>query len=142
MYQFEMVKLRAAKFITTDSEIYTKCIVFVTCYSYNTWTGAVLKRGANIYARLVMMYKIVSENIAIIKQDRLEPPLRQSRDMYSCSFITCCHSPSFWMARFKHSRLMSPLSILICETCKYFLTFSNCYVPPLTFVELWLLITP
>jgi hypothetical protein len=43
MYQFEMVKLRAAKFITTDSEIYTKCIVFLTCYSYNTWTGAVLK---------------------------------------------------------------------------------------------------
>jgi len=34
-------------------------------------------------APLFMMYKIANENVDITKQDRLKPPLRQSRNMHS-----------------------------------------------------------
>jgi len=38
-------------------------------------------------ARLAMMYKIANKNVAITKQNRPKPPLRQSQNMHCLSLI-------------------------------------------------------
>jgi len=62
----------------TDNVIH---LVLVT--SYNILNGA----ASNIDdARLVMMFKISHDKVAVSKSDRLSPPLRHSRNMHSQSY--------------------------------------------------------
>ena len=47
-------------------------------------------KGRGKDARLVMMYKVANENVAITKHDRLSPPLRKSRNMHGV-WCHVCH---------------------------------------------------
>ena len=71
----EMFQCRAARIITNKQR---------NTSSIGDWCSPQDKRK---YARPVMKYKIANENVAISKQDRLKPPLRQSRSMHYSSFI-------------------------------------------------------
>ena len=76
--------------------VHHRAVRFATYWQRNTSSAGDMLQHLNwrslkdrrIYARLVMMYKIENENIyLLLRKDRLEPPLRQSRNMHFSSFI-------------------------------------------------------
>ena len=109
----------------TDCETHLVLVTF-----YNAWTGTVFEDRHND-SRLIMMYQIVNENILIIKRDRHKPPLIQSENIHSSSFIippcktqqtnirfscvrylsgTGCHNPLLWVTSLKYSKMLHHLS--------------------------------
>ena len=64
----------------TDNEIY---LVLVTCYKI--FNGAT--SGLTGDVRLVMMYTISHDKVAVSKSDRFPPPLRHSRNTHSQSHL-------------------------------------------------------
>ena len=52
------------------------------------WNWRSLK-GRGKDARLVMIYKVANENVAITKHNMLNPPLRKSRNMHGVCFHVC-----------------------------------------------------
>ena len=79
--ELEMVYHRVLMFFTNRQRSTSSVGNMIHHWNWRSLNG----RGTD--ARLVMMYKVANENVAITKHNRLNPPLRKSRNIYG----VCCH---------------------------------------------------